>query len=383
MKERIDILIPELVLAENDIKKERLERTLNIEATDRTPVVVDTDSITVLGARQVSLGEYMRTPHDHLRQQLLNYKWRCENVRDDQTIETDTLVVEPDFCSLRGAEFPMEIIWREDYPPKSVHLLTEPEQIDSLALPDPAGGLNAKKIEYYRGMQAALDDFDVRLNGNPLKVKVTMSQPGGPIPSAFALCGSNLFLWMKTDPERVHHLMEIVTESHLRCIAYLDSLTKNDPNHFIWVGADAAEMLSLKTFREFAVPYILRLWDRYPPPRIFHMCGRIDHLLDVIRDELKIDRLDGFGFPLDRHLLAEKWSGRLVMRGGPHPLLIHDGPPEAVISECESYIRSAGSKGGYILSVGGGLVPDTPLTHIAAMIKASNNVGSVPPGEAH
>ena len=378
MKERIDILVPDQVLADNDLKKERLEKTNHFETTDRTPVIIDTDSVLVLGIRQVSLGEYIRTPYSQLRHQILNYKWRCENVCDDQPIEMDTLIFEPDFCSLRGVEFPMEIVWQEDYPPKSIHLLTEPEQIDSMALPDPAGGLNAKKIEYYYGMQAALDDFDLRLNGNQLKVKVTLSQPGGPIPSAFALCGSNLFLWMKTDPERVHHLMEIVTESHLRSISCLDNITNTDPNHFIWVGGDAAEMLSPNAFREFAVPYILRLWEHYPPPRIFHMCGRINHLLDIIRDELKVDRLDGFGFPVNRQLLAEKWSGRLVMRGGPHPLLIHDGPTEAIINECESYINTAGGKGGYILSGGGGFMPDTPLKHIASMLQASKNVGSVP-----
>ena len=204
--------------------------------------------------------------------------------------------------------------------------------------------------------------------------QVTISNPGGPIPSAFALCGSNLFLWMKTDPERVHRLLDLVTESHLRCIAYFDQIIGSDPNHFIWAGADAADMLSPKSFREFAVPYYLRLWQRYPPPRIFHMCGRINHLLDIIRDELKVDRLDGFGFPVDRNLIAEKWAGRLVMRGGPHPKLINDGPASAIIEECKSYIHTAGSKGGYILCDGVGLMPGTPPQHIEAMVQASKEL---------
>jgi hypothetical protein len=329
----------------------------------------------MLAARGVLFEEFARTPRLHLRHHLLNYKWRVENVLDDLPIETHTLVLQPDFGALRGTEFPVEIEWQADQPAKSVHLLTEPEQIDSLVVPDPAGGLNAKKIEFYRGMQAALDDFEVYLNGSPLKVEVTLTQPGGPIPSAFALCGSNLFLWMKTDPERVHHLMDIVTESHLGCIAYFDELTHTSPDHFIWVGADAGDMLSPRTFREFAVPYYQRLWQHYPGPRIFHMCGRINHLLEVIRDELKVDRLDGFGFPVDRALLAEKWAGRLVMRGGPHPMLIHDGPPKAIAAECESYIRSAGRRGGYILSEGFGLMPGTPPESIAAMLQASRAVG--------
>ena len=376
MKERIDIILDEARLADNGRRQERLERTYRLETTDRTPVVVDATFWTVLAAREVIFEEFMRSPRHHLRNHLLNYKWRVENIFDDLPIETHKLVVQPDFGSLRGTEFPMEIEWQKDQPAKSRHLLTEPEQIDTLTLPDPAGGLNAKKIEYFRGMQAVQEDFEVFLNGTPLKVEITLTQPGGPIPSAFALCGANLFLWMKTDPERVHRLMEIVTESHLNCLAYFDKLTHTDPNHFIWVGADAGDMLSPTTFREFAVPYYNRLWEHYPPPRIFHMCGRINHLLDIIRDELKVDRLDGFGFPADRHLLAEKWAGRLVMRGGPHPMLIHDGPPEAITAECESYLRTAGSKGGYILSEGFGLMPGTPPEHIAAMVQASKNCAS-------
>jgi hypothetical protein len=38
------------------------------------------------------------------------------------------------------------------------------------------------------------------------------------------------------------------------------------------------------------------------------MCGKINHLLDTIRDDLKITMLDGFGFPVPPELLAEKKS---------------------------------------------------------------------------
>jgi hypothetical protein len=373
MKERIDIVVDEAVLAENEVKRRRLAQTYRLEATDRVPVVVDATFWTVLAARGVAFEEYARSPRHHLLHQILNFKWRVEHIRDDMPVETEKITFFPDFGALRGTEFPVEIEWQADQPAKSKHLLTEPEQIDHLTMPDPDGGLNAKKIEFYRGMRAALDDFDVRLNGQSLTVDVTLFQQGGSIPSAFALCGANLFLWMKTDPDRVHHLLDLVTNSHLNCIAFFDTLTGTDPDHFIWVGADAADMLSARSFREFVVPYYNRLWAHYPPPRIFHMCGRINHLLEVIRDELRVDRLDGFGFPVDRQLLEKHWAGRLVMRGGPHPMLIHAGPSEAIVRECEAYIRTAGCKGGYILAEGFGLMPGTPPEHIAAMVQASKN----------
>jgi uroporphyrinogen-III decarboxylase len=371
MKERVDIWIDESVLLDNDTKQRRLEAAYHLEQADRTPVMVESTFWNTLAARGIPFSQFISSPRQHLREQILNYKWRVENIRDDQPIETSTLTFQPDFGSLRGTEFPMEIEWQEDQPAKTSHLLKEAEAMDSVRIPEPDGGLNALKINYFHGMQDALDDFDVRLNGQRLPVKITISQPGGPIPSAFALCGSNLFLWMKTDPDRVHHLMEIVTESHRRCVRFFDELSGTRPDHPLWLGADSAEMMSPVMFREFVVPYYNRLWEQYPLPRIFHMCGRINHLLDVIRDDLHINQHDGFGFPVDRKLLAEKWAGRIVMRGGPHPLLIHDGPVDTIVEECKSYIHTAGSKGGYILSEGFNLMPGTPPEHIAAMIRAA------------
>ncbi len=376
MKERIDICVEEDRLARNQANRDRLSATYRREPTDRAPVVVDASWHTILPARGVPFGEYISDPRRHLRHQILNYKWRVENIRDDQPIETSSLAVAPDFGSLRGTEFPMEIQWQLDQPPKTRHLLQSPEEIDQLALPDPAGGLNARKIAFYHEMQNLAGDYEVRINGHPLAIEVTLTQPGGPIPSAFALCGPNLFLWIKTDPERVQHLMELVTQSHRRCLELFDKITGRNPRHSAWLGADSAEMMSPRDFSTFVVPYYERLWQFYEPPRIMHMCGKINHLLDIIRDGLRIDQFDGFGFPVQRELLAQKWAGRLVMRGGPHPALIRDGPREAIIAECESYLRMVGARGGYILSEGNGLAPSTPPEHVDAMVQASKRVGS-------
>ncbi len=375
MKERIDIVVEENRLAQNEANRKRLAATRRREPTDRTPVVVDATWHTILPERGVSFGEFVSDPRNHLRHQILNYKWRIEHIRDDMPIETEQLVLGPDFGSLRGAEFPMEIQWQPDQPPKTRHLLQAPEEIDTLALPDPAGGLNERKIAFYHEMRKRVDDFDLRVNGQPLAIQATLNQPGGPIPSAFAICGPNLFLWCKTDPDRVHRLMALVTESHHRCLVLFDDITGRSRQHSVWLGADSSEMMSPRDYRTFVVPYYQKIWQWYQAPRIMHMCGKINHLLDIVRDDLHVDEFDGFGFPVSKELLAEKWAGRLVMRGGPHPVLVHDGPRDAIIAECESYIRTAGQRGGYILSEGNGLMPGTPPEHVEAMVDASVRVG--------
>ncbi|MCG3181957.1 MAG: hypothetical protein BIFFINMI_04403 [Phycisphaerae bacterium] len=377
--ERIDIVVPDSVLDENDAKRERLARARRLLPTDRVPVKANFNQWGLLTARGRTPADYLAGPVENLREQILNEKWAFENLRDDTPLPTGGLSVTPDLGCLRGVEFPMEVRWLDDGPPKCAHPLTSPEQIDALEVPPPDGGLVATYIQWWRAMCDAAGDLDLRLNGQRIEVRPTLTRPGGPIPSAFALAGENLLLWMLAEPERAHRLMQIVTESHIRCIRYLDELTGRDPVHAQGMGCDAGEMLSPALYRAFVVPYYDQVWQAYPGPRGLHMCGRIDHLLLILRDELRIDALDGFGFPTDRNRMADAWAGRVATAGGPDPSLIRDGPIEAIVAECMSYIRTVGRCGGFTLSIGGGAAVGTPPEHIEAMVEASCRAGPVQP----
>ncbi len=376
MVDRIDICVPDDVLAENDRKRERLARTQRREPVDRTAVLAHTSTFMPLMARGVTFSQYVASAEDNLREQLLNYKWRLEHIRDDSPIDTEAVAVSPDLGCVRGVEFPLEWQWPADGPPKCVHMLTEPEQIDALQMPEPTAGLNARRIEWYHAICELAKDCDVRLNGRRLKIRVSINHPGGPIPAAFSLAGANLLEWMLTEPERTHRLMKIVTESHIRGNQYFDTLLGLPAGHSVWLGADIAEMLSPAMFREFVVPYYRRVWEVYGRPRTFHMCGRIDHLLEIIRDELQIDHLTGFGFVTDRNRLAEVMGGRVQLTGGPSPVLIRDGTRQEVIDACVEYIRTFGPHGAYTLCPGGDALPDTPADHFMWMVEASKAAGN-------
>jgi uroporphyrinogen-III decarboxylase len=375
MKERIDIVVPDDVLALNPEKEARLAKTHRFEETDRAPVIVSAQLWSLLAGRGATFSEMTKSPRDHLRGLILNHKYRCEHIRDDQPIPTEKLVLEQDFGAIRGVEFPMEVVFRGDDQPKTLHLLHSLEDIDSLTIPDPYSNHNKMRIDWYREMKAHLGDFDVRLNGEPLEVEVDINHPGGPIPSAFALCGSNFFLWMMMDPDRIHRLLEIVTESHLNCIAYMDEVKGVSSDHPIWVGADTGELMGPAQFKEFGVPYYKKLWKKYPGERIYHMCGKMNHLLDIVRDELEINYLSGFGFPTDMNKLADSMAGRVRLWGGLHPVHVHDGPVDEIISECGDYIRTVGKHGGYILGEGFGLMAGTPPEHVDAMVESSRRIG--------
>ena len=377
MVERIDIVVSDEELERNAEKEERLRRTRSFEATDRVPVVVGVSQWTELAARGRIAADYIRTPKDNLREQILNRKWRIENVRDDLPIPTGALTFQPDLGCLRAVEFDMEIIWPEDGPPKCTHPLVDPRQIDSLRAPDPAGGLNARRIAWYHAMREAAGDFDVRVNGEPLEIQVTLTQPGGPIPSAFALAGANLFLWMAAEPERPHRLMDIVTESHMRGIRFFDEMMGRDPSHPVGLGCDAGEMIGPDMYMEFVAPYYRRIWEAYGGPRSFHNCGKNDHLLDIIGDDLRIDRYNGFGACTDPDALAERMAGRVVLQGGPDPVLVLSGTREEIVRESRRYIETLGRRGGYIMDCGCGTAPGTPPENFGAMVEASVEVGCV------
>ena len=373
MRKLIDIHIPESILSENDEKIERLAKTALFVQTDRIPVVIEKNTELGLRGREKCYEDFYRSPEDNFREQILGLKWHFENIRDDSPIPTKSLTISPDLGALRGPEFLVNelISWPKDQQPVCRHPLIDERQIDALRIPSPSEGVNRMIVEWYQSMEDIKNRYDVRLNGNHLEIVVTIAQAGGPIPSAFALAGENLLLWTLTEPSRVHKLMRIVTESFINCVRYFDQCAGRNRNAGIGLGADIAEMFSPEQFQEFVVPYYKMVYEAFPGKRAFHMCGKIDHLLEIIRDELKIDNLHNFGYCTNVDLMAEKLAGKILLSGGPHPSTIQSGTREDIVNACERYIKALGTKGGFILGIGGGAAALTPPEHISYMIECS------------
>ncbi len=371
MNERIDITVDEKIIAQNEEKHERLRATHNFEKADRTPVFANLNQYSLLGGRGSTFADYIKSPEENLREQILNRKWKIENVNDDSPIPLEKWHFNPDVGCIRGIEFEMEMQWLKGESPKCIHPLTEPEQIDDMEVPEPPSGLQPMYIEWAEKMRKYADTLDLRINGRRIEISVSTGQWGGPIPAAFALAGENMLMWMLTDPERMHRLMEITTESHLKSTRFFDEKYGVGKRHGFSMGCDTAEMLSPELYREFVTPYYNRIYETYPGSRGMHMCGKIDHLLEIIRDEMKLNSLNGFGFPTDRNGLAEEFSGRVSMSGGPSPMMVHDGPIDEIKKECISYIETVGRESGFILQTGGGVTVGTPLEHLHAMVEAS------------
>jgi hypothetical protein len=324
----------------------------------------------LFAAREEPWGDYFENPRTQLEQQLLNQKWLIENSVDDRIIDTQRITVAPDLSTLRGGYFDVAIRWFNDGSASAIPILSQVEDIDRLEVPDVDQGPYGKMVGWYREMVDMASEYAVTLNGMPLDVHVTISSGGGPIPDAYALAGQNLFLWMALDPVRVHRLMNILSTTFVRFQRYVREL-RGYACHDLGMGCDAGEMLSAAMFGEFVVPHYARCYEAFPGNRGLHMCGRIDHLVPLIADELDITHLNGFGFSTDPHLLAEYMGGKVVMSGGLNPVTLLEGPLAQIEAETTRYLEAFRSCGGYILQDGNNVAPGTPLAHLASVVQVA------------
>jgi uroporphyrinogen-III decarboxylase len=309
-----------------------------------------------------------------LEQQLLNQKWLIEHAVDDRVIDDTAISVAPDLSTLRGGYFDVGVRRFNDGTLSAEPILHRVEDIEALQVPDVSGGPYGKRIAWYRAMKEMAQAYHVTLNGQPLEVKVTIGAGGGPIPDAYALAGQNLFLWMAEDPDRVHRLMGLLADAFIAYQRHVRDL-RGDPHQHLSMGCDAGEMLSAEMFAEFVVPYYLRCYDAFPGNRGLHMCGRIDHLVPTIAERLEITHLNGFGFSTDPELLVEWMGGKVVMSGGLSPVLLLEGPTEAIKQASFRYLKTFADCGGYILQDGNNVAPGTPLQHLAAVVDAAKAFG--------
>ncbi len=83
---RIDITVSDQRLAADQPNRARLAAARRFEHADRVPVLANENQWYVLDQRGVPAGQYVASPRENLLQQLLNCKWRLENLRDDLQI---------------------------------------------------------------------------------------------------------------------------------------------------------------------------------------------------------------------------------------------------------------------------------------------------------
>ena len=189
------------------------------------------------------------------------------------------------------------------------------EQIAELRAPDfDRDGLLPRVLDTIRTMRRATD----------LPVGVTDCQ--GPLTTALQIVGyDKMIYWMVDHPERIHALMQLVTDALIAWVKRQKEVAGQDPCDDayvlgvkipgglggVWISDDDSVLFSPALYREFVVPYNSRVLAAFGGGAI-HYCGNSNqHVESFLATEglravhnVHLDDLDAAARL--RHALAEK-----------------------------------------------------------------------------
>ena len=203
------------------------------------------------------------------------------------------------------------------------------------------------------------------------------SSMGGPFTTAAFLRGTEDFLKdICRNPEMVHKLLEISTQS---VINYIDAVCDLGLSPSIAEPIASSTLLSAKTFREFAKPYLKKCMDRIIERRgsgtTLHICGRTKKIwgdmVDIGIENLSLDNIEDIGE------LKEQFGDKVCLIGNVDPVeTIMRGTIEEIYEAGKICIGKAyDSPKGFILSSGCDIPIGTHPDKIKALMDSARIYG--------
>ena len=377
----IEIGVP---IEEIEARRIRVETAKRFGTPDRVPVLPAIGHRFLVPITGTRFRDYYADPETMLRTQILAQKWLMENIRTDAHGITGAWVgAWTDFQNtFEAGSLGVEIAFPdEDIPWVGPGWVKDERDLRRLEAMDFVhSGLNARQIEYRRAMIAAAEKYPVRFAGGPVfypgaNPNLTHTSDG-PFGVAGDLMGNTeLFLACGEGPDFVRELLHIVTD---KLLDWLDFCAEEErlehPVGLAWTD-DLAVSLSRRMFEEIVLPSEKRLRDHFHGWAMLHMCGRSDHLLEVFRDGLRINELQGFGYEVDLDRVAEVLGGRVVLLGNVNPMIIHSGTPDEVREATRRVIGKLAPGRGFIVQDGNNIPPGSPIENINAMMEAAERYG--------
>ncbi len=206
------------------------------------------------------------------------------------------------------------------------------------------------------------------------------SSVGGPFTAAASLRGTECFLKdLRKNPEMVHRLLELVTESAL---SYIDAVCDLGLKPSLADPIASGSLISAKQFREFAKPYLKiyadRIKERCGSGPTLHICGNSSRIwpdmVDVGATILSLDNI------VDLEDAKKEVGDRVCLSGNVKPIdTIMKGNRQEIYAESKECLRKAhNNPKGFILSSGCGIAIDTPPENIIAFMDAARIYGKYP-----
>lgn len=265
--------------------------------------------------------------------------------------------------------FGARITFHHNRPPSIEPVITDLSFWAAVEPADPGeAGLMPLVLRLYEHVEA-------RLQSEGLHVKMVAAR--GPMVTAGWVMGiTNLMVGLVTQPAEAHRFLNTLTTTIIRWLhAQLDQLHAPEG---IMLLDDIVGMISLKHYQEFAAPYLRRIFDEFEGlVRIYHNDTPCAHLYPALAEA----NFDVFNFThtVDIAEVKAMMGHRVALMGNVPPLDIAvRQPPEVVAQWARECLDKAAPGGGMILSVGGGVSPDTPPENIEAMLQVARTWSKEP-----
>lgn len=361
--------------------RRRMQARSEFRAHDRVPVaycVVPRFFAPLFG---MTYGDLFRDAETQYHWLLQFAKYRMEHIRED--IWTGPVItVAPYFDNVTNASaFGAEIGWSETETPRAIPTLRDPDLAAALPMPDPMAGLWGMAQQWRGIMRDLAMDTRVTIGGMEGRVEVAPACIGGEGPHMVAvdLVGEDLYWWQIERPDACHALLNTITQGMIRAEERFRELDPR-PRGGYGIAEDAAQVMSAAMFREFCVPYAAALYDRFgaglPDGRGMHMCGDSTHLLQSLRDDLRISSFNLFGYLVDPAVIAETFGSKVYLWGNLDPMLLKDGTPADVKQAALRCLEALAPTGGLLLGDGANVCPGTPFENLAAVAEAAEEYGT-------
>jgi len=198
----------------------------------------------------------------------------------------------------------------------------------------------------------------------------------GPFTNAFFLLGvDNTLKLITKDPEAVHALCRVSLET---CKIYAEAVINLGLTPTISEPMSSCSVVSPKTFREFAAPYLKELVDFIKSKEkgvIMHICGKTSHIWQDIAD------MGVSGFSIDNVASLKDCKNtigkqvRILGNIDPGGIVYSGTPLDVRLKTLEGIADCYDSPKGYTPMSGCSLPVETPFENIQAMMDTVLEVG--------
>jgi uroporphyrinogen decarboxylase len=328
---------------------ERIQAAVSFGKPDRVPVIAQVFGHAAVLAG-VPLGEYVRDGELLARcqlQALARYGYDAVFALMDTSVETEAL----------GSRLDCRA---DSYPYVEQHALADAGDLDRLAVPDPAlSGRMPELLKAARMLRREVGD-EVLIVGCVL----------GPMTLATQLMGAEKALFCAVDePEQFGRVLDFAAEV---AVSFgLAQLAAGAHLPMVFDPAASPAVIPPQFFREFELPRLKRLFTAFKSAGALdgwlHIAGPAETIYPYYPEAgVEIANLDYCVDPLH----ARQILPTTCLDGNLKPLSFVEASANDIAAESAGLLEMFGSRGGFILSSGCEIPPESKPENVAAMVAA-------------